>query len=127
MINSYKILGVHPGSSDEEIKAAQRRASRLYHPDRGGDPAKFKEVQDAFKEVKDAAARRTLRTKLLGLCDPCSACNGKGYRNKSRGFTVISTQPCDRCGHSGFVPRGKIDRHDSVIDALNTEVYDPDR
>lgn len=128
MNDYYKILGVHPGSSDDDIKDAHRRASRKYHPDRpGGDAEMFRKAQEAFKNIKDAAARRVLRTKLLGLCDPCSACNGKGYKNKSRGFTVVSTEPCDRCDHSGFVPRGKIDRSGSVIDALNTEVYDPDR
>jgi len=40
----YSTLGLQRGASDEEIKKAYRKMAMKYHPDRGGDQNKFKEV-----------------------------------------------------------------------------------
>lgn len=56
--NPYDVLGVDPGSSDEEVKKAYRKLSRRYHPDANiNNPnkdqaeAKFKEVQSAYTQI----------------------------------------------------------------------------
>ena len=38
----YDILGVSKSASDKEIKSAFRKLAQKYHPDAGGDEAKFK-------------------------------------------------------------------------------------
>jgi curved DNA-binding protein CbpA len=43
------LLELKPGASKEEVKAAYRRLARQHHPDCGGDPAKFKEIQAAYE------------------------------------------------------------------------------
>lgn len=53
----YETLGVPKGASDEEIKKAYRKLAMKYHPDRGGDTAKFKEVEEAYRVLSDAEAR----------------------------------------------------------------------
>jgi len=49
MIKDYfSILGVAENANDEEIKKAYKRLAMKHHPDRGGDQAKFQEIQEAY-------------------------------------------------------------------------------
>ena len=32
-MDPYKVLGLEPGASDEEVKQAYRRLAKKYHPD----------------------------------------------------------------------------------------------
>jgi molecular chaperone DnaJ len=54
----YDLLGVKKDASADEIKKAFRRAAVQHHPDRGGDEAKFKEVNEAYDVLKDADKRK---------------------------------------------------------------------
>ncbi len=50
----YSILGVDKNSSQEEIKKAFRKLAHKYHPDKkGGDEAKFKEINEAYQVLGD--------------------------------------------------------------------------
>jgi molecular chaperone DnaJ len=51
-------LGVGKGASADEIKKAFRRQAVEHHPDRGGDEAKFKELNEAYEVLKDADKRK---------------------------------------------------------------------
>lgn len=50
-MNPYSILGISEGASEDEIKKAFRRKAHEHHPDKGGDPLKFKEVQRAYEAL----------------------------------------------------------------------------
>jgi molecular chaperone DnaJ len=54
----YEILGVKKDASADEIKKAFRRAAIEHHPDRGGDEAKFKEINEAYEVLKDPSKRQ---------------------------------------------------------------------
>src|SRR5271154_4586041 len=54
----YEILGVKKDASADEIKKAFRRSAVEHHPDRGGDEAKFKELNEAYEVLKDADKRK---------------------------------------------------------------------
>ena len=59
MNDPYKVLGVSPDASDDEIKKAYRQLARKYHPDKYRDSdladlasEKMKEVNSAYEEIK---------------------------------------------------------------------------
>lgn len=51
MRDPYEVLGVSPGASDDEIKAAYRKLAKKYHPDLNGGSA---EAENKMKEVNEA-------------------------------------------------------------------------
>lgn len=54
----YNILGVNKDTSKDEIKKAFRTLAHKYHPDKkGGDEAKFKEVNEAYTVLSDDTKR----------------------------------------------------------------------
>lgn len=58
MKDYYKILGVEKGSSKEEVKKAFHKLAHKYHPDKkGGDEAKFKEINEAYQILSDDQKR----------------------------------------------------------------------
>ena len=52
----YKTLGVPRTATSDEIKKAFRKLARKHHPDAGGDEAKFKEINEAYDEIKKQRA-----------------------------------------------------------------------
>ena len=58
MANAYETLGVPKGASDEEIKKAYRRLASAHHPDKGGDTARFQEIQSAYDTLSDPQKRQ---------------------------------------------------------------------
>ena len=53
----YQILGVSKNASPDEIKKAYRKLASQHHPDKGGDTAKFQEIQTAYDTLSDPNKR----------------------------------------------------------------------
>ncbi len=50
-ISAWSILGLEPGATHAELKAAYRRKALESHPDRGGDPATFRAVIASYEKL----------------------------------------------------------------------------
>ncbi|KAH1008730.1 dnaJ homolog subfamily C member 22 isoform X2 [Dendroctonus ponderosae] len=52
--NAYRVLGVSPTASQQEITTRWRALSRENHPDKVKDPEKQRDAQDKFMEIQQA-------------------------------------------------------------------------
>lgn len=58
MKDYYQILGVARTANADEIKTAYRKLASQHHPDKGGDTARFQEIQQAYETLGDPAKRQ---------------------------------------------------------------------
>ncbi len=77
MKDPYKILGVMPSASEEEIKSAYRKLAKKYHPDM--DPGNANTLE-RFREVNDAYDALRNKVRLQTKAKPSSHANHKPYR-----------------------------------------------
>ena len=62
MKNYYDVLGVNEQSTSAEITKAFKELAKKHHPDRGGDEAKFKEINEAHDTLKSSQKRHDYDT-----------------------------------------------------------------
>lgn len=53
----YKSLGVARNATKDEVKKAYRSLAHKFHPDKGGDEKKFKEINEAYQILSDEQKR----------------------------------------------------------------------
>jgi curved DNA-binding protein len=56
-MDPYSTLGIDKNASDKDIKTAFKNLAKTHHPDRGGDETKFKQVNEAYQQIKNPEAR----------------------------------------------------------------------
>jgi hypothetical protein len=94
--NLYRILGVRPDATPEEIKAAYREKIRKAHTDRGGKHEDAAEINAAYailESVADHAAYRAARAEW-GARQQAVFCVNCGEANRIAGF---GTPVCGQC------------------------------
>ena len=97
MKDYYQILGVQKGASQEDIKRAYRRLAHKFHPDKGGDAGKFKEVSEAY-QVLSSEDKRSQYDKLGRVFE--GGAGQEGFEGFRWGFP--GAEAGDEEGSSGF-------------------------
>jgi len=81
----YKTLGVEKSASEDDIKKAFRKLAHQYHPDKkGGDEAKFKEVNEAYGILGNKEKRA--QYDQFGSADPGFNSGQGGFNPQDFGF-----------------------------------------
>ena len=93
--NPYKVLGVSPDATDEQIKQTYRDLARKYHPDRYSDSGlsdlaseKMKENNAAYEEIQQLRAQGGASTGTntgAGASDGKTDQNGYGFHTSGAG------------------------------------------
>ncbi len=48
----YRLLGLSPSATWDEIQTAYRRKAKVHHPDHGGDPDAMRALNEAYQTLK---------------------------------------------------------------------------
>ena len=79
----YTTLGVEKDADESTIKKAYRKLAVKKHPDKGGDPAEFQEIQRAYEVLSNEQKRRVYdRAGLEGLEESEQRGGGRSERTK---------------------------------------------
>ena len=72
----YESLGVNRNASAKEIKSAFRKKAAEHHPDKGGDPNQFKQINEAYQTLSNNEKRSMYDQ--FGTADPQQANMNRG-------------------------------------------------
>lgn len=113
MTDHYATLGVAKTATQDEIKRAFRRLASQHHPDKGGDTARFQEIQAAYDVLGDAEKR-------AAYDNPVSQHQGFNFQN----FGNINDIFGQMFGGGGFQHFGQHPRRGHVRVTLWIGLYD---
>jgi hypothetical protein len=65
---AYKVLGLHPGASPDEVKRAYRDLAQVWHPDRFAHNSRLQQkAQQNFRRINEAFKRLGTRDALYAM------------------------------------------------------------
>ncbi|GFH11188.1 uncharacterized protein HaLaN_06649 [Haematococcus lacustris] len=101
----YEILGVDKNATPDELKKAHRKLALRFHPDKGGDPDKFKEINEAYDVLKDEKKREIYdqqrERKSEDVVHKLTASLEEMYNGVTKKLSLSRNLPCDACKGAG--------------------------
>lgn len=110
----YSTLGVSRTASADDIKKAYRGLAMKHHPDRGGDAAKFKEIEEAYRVLSDPEKKAMLDQGVDPL-NPNQGFGGNPFEFRSGNFEDIFSQ----FGFGGF---GRQPRRQNTSISISVQI-----
>ena len=113
----YSTLGLQKNASDAEIKKAYRSMAMKYHPDRGGDEKKFKEISQAYEFLSDPQKKQ-----IIDLGGDPNAQPGMGGGQNPFEFHFNTGNMNDIFGNFGFGGFGRQPQRKNRSLAVTVEI-----
>ena len=112
MQDYYGILGVKADASKTAITKAFRKLAQKHHPDRGGDEAEFKKINEAYDTLKDKEKRADYdNARKFGYQPNNHTGQGQAHATDPGGFRVYRTA-------SGFPFEGGPDGIEEIFSTV---------
>ncbi len=73
--DDYRVLGLHPGASQDEVRAAYRRQAKQLLPNAGGDSEKLRSLKKAYETLSNPTSRRRYDRQRVQFRQPSQAAN----------------------------------------------------
>ena len=113
----YATLGLQRNANDAEIKKAYRSMAMKYHPDRGGDEKKFKEISQAYEFLSDPQKKQ-----IIDLGGDPNAQPGMGGGQNPFEFHFNTGNMNDIFGNFGFGGFGRQPQRRNRSLNINVEI-----
>lgn len=99
----YMVLEMPPGSSTAALHDRYLSMCKAIHPDLPGneDGTKMRELTEAWGVLKDESRRKKYDARLLFEGQNCSACSGKGTKERTLKFNRKELRTCETCNGTG--------------------------
>ena len=80
----YKTLGVNKNASQSDIKSAFKKQAMKHHPDKGGDPKQFQQLNEAYEVLGNA--QKKSQYDMFGTANPQQGGPGRTWEFRSDSF-----------------------------------------
>lgn len=110
MTDPYKVLGVSPNASDDEVKAAYRELAKKYHPDRYANNPLSDLAQEKMQEINQAY------DEILKMRKNSSG--GSSYSGSSYGGYSGAGGRSQFADVRRMISSGRLDDADQVLDGV---------
>lgn len=102
-LTHYQVLGLARTATERDVKIAYRKAAKIAHPDRGGDPALFRQITEAYETLVNPA-KRNAYDKSYGAAGRSTppAPTGRAHAQAREGYRGSSYGSSGRAGSTVF-------------------------
>lgn len=113
MSDPWETLGVSRDADEDTVKKAYRKLAMKHHPDKGGDPEKFKEIQGAYDKItKGEQEEGPFGSGGGGGGDPFSSMFSQFFQNVGRNKQLHDIHISLKSAYEGHEIRLKVSNQD---------------